>query len=396
MAEARESWGGDRRVAWCVALAVALGACRDAREEAGDSGVLVGLDASEAQSDALGGAEMPENPDEPDALAVPDDLNQADAVAAEDAVAEPPPERPGSLRAWLVGDPDDAAVTPGGPGLILMGGGEDVDKAFVWWAPRVAGGDVVVLRTSGSDGYNDYLFASFGAVDSVETLLVDTPALADDPWVAQRVASAEGVFIAGGDQATYAALWRDTALSRALAAAWERGAVVGGTSAGCAMLGQLAFVAAGGTIDSREALADPYDPRVTLEAGLLETAALRGVITDTHFRERDRMGRLVAFVARAWEDHLAAEPVGIGVDEATALVIDADGVGTVLGDGAVHVVSAGSKAERCEPGEALVYRGVTVQQLREGDEVRFPGARGAGARQRIVARGGALEPRRPY
>ncbi|MEQ9324206.1 MAG: hypothetical protein RIF41_33900, partial [Polyangiaceae bacterium] len=72
-----------------------------------------------------------------------------------------PPTKPTGLVTFLTGNDEDADVTPTGPGLILMGGGTDVDAAFQWWMPYLSGGDIVVLRNTGSDGYNDYLFESF-------------------------------------------------------------------------------------------------------------------------------------------------------------------------------------------------------------------------------------------
>ena len=99
----------------------------------------------------------------------------------------PSPIPPASLVRYLTGPDADAVVTPTGPGLILMGGGTEPDEAFVWWNTLHGGGDVVVLRTSGSDGYNDYLFSDIGGVDSVETLIVDSRALASHPYVAWRI-----------------------------------------------------------------------------------------------------------------------------------------------------------------------------------------------------------------
>ena len=236
----------------------------------------------------------------------PEDAN-ADLDASADAGAndmgdDQEPAPPAALQRWLVGDHADAMVAPLGPAFILMGGGPDVDEAFHWWKPYHAGGDVVVLRASGADGYNDYLHREIGDVDSVETLLVDTRELADSEYVAWRVERAEAIFIAGGDQSKYLSQWRDTALQGALERALQRGAAIGGTSAGCAILGGFIYAANEGTIYSDEALADPYDMRLTLEREFLTTTRLVDVITDTHFYERDRLGRLIAFVARLRED----------------------------------------------------------------------------------------------
>ena len=298
---------------------------------------------------------------------------------------------PAALQRWIVGREADAAVTPLGPGLILMGGGPDVDEAFLWWRPKIAGGDVVVLRASGSNGYNDYLYTEIGGADSVETLVVDTRALAEDRWVAERVEQAEGIFIAGGDQAVYLSAWRGTALQAALTRAWNRGAVIGGTSAGCAILGDFIFSAARSTIHSDEALADPFDPRLTLESEFLATSLIPGLITDTHFYARDRMGRLVAFVSRLRHDGESASPLGVGIDEATALVIDASGEAEVLGSDYVYVLDGSRPPLVCEAGLPLKTDVMPYTRLAPGD--RFTPLTGQGLifDRTLRATAGALE-----
>ena len=56
-------------------------------------------------------------------------------------------------------------------GIGLMGGGTDVDALFTWMSDRAGGGDFVVIRASGADGYNQYVF-DLGDFDSVETLVL--------------------------------------------------------------------------------------------------------------------------------------------------------------------------------------------------------------------------------
>ncbi|MCA8923546.1 MAG: cyanophycinase, partial [Planctomycetes bacterium] len=293
---------------------------------------------------------------------------------------DPPP----GLERWLVGDPADARVEPQGPAVILMGGGQDVDAAFTWWVPKLNGGDVVVLRVSGADGYNRYLHAGVGGCDSVETLKVTSRALADSAYVAERVAQAEGIWIAGGDQSRYVELWRGTKLQEALALALKRGAVVGGTSAGCALLGGVVFSAQRGTIRSAGALADPFAERVTLEPALVPFAPLQGVLTDTHFSQRERLGRLVAFLARAQTPEWTQPPgaaarlpasLGVGVDERTALAIDAKGQALVLGHGGVSLVWI--RGGRARAGQPLACD-VEVVRLAVGDRVTLPGGAGHG------------------
>lgn len=306
------------------------------------------------------------------------------------------PEKPAGLVSYVTGNDADADVVPAGPGLVLMGGGTDVDEAFTWWKQSIAGGDVVVLRASGADGYNSYLYEDIGGCDSVEALLVTTGALAADPYVSWTIAHAEGVFLAGGDQAKYLTAWKGSPVADAIMAAYHRGAIVGGTSAGCAVLGELMFAAYNDTVYSEEALADPYNPYMTMERDFLAIPLLGGWITDTHFVERDRMGRLVTFLGRIVQDGWAASPIGVGVDEATAIVVGPDGEGTVLGSGAAYVVRANGAPAACVAGSPLEYSGLTYSKLVAGDTVKLPSGETPNASMPLSASGGTLEPADPY
>ncbi len=285
-----------------------------------------------------------------------------------------PPALPPGLERYLVGEEGDADVEPQGPGLILMGGSTDVDAAFAWWKPLVNGGDVVILRTSGSDGYNDYLYSEIGGVDSVETLLVTSVELANSEYVGWAISHAEGVFMAGGDQAQYMNFWKDTGVEDALHDAWERGAVIGGTSAGLAVLGEYVYAAYNDTVYGYEALEDPYNMYMTLDRDFLDLPMLGQVITDSHFSERERLGRLIGFIARIIQDGWGDPVIGIGIDERTAVVVGPGGEGEVLGEGAVYVLHSNGMPQACEPGVPLTYENLQLHQLVAGDTLSFPGA----------------------
>jgi len=227
---------------------------------------------------------------------------------------------------------------PAGNLLVLMGGGLDVDDAFRAMIAKARGGtaakvDVVVLRTSGADGYNAYLMAMEG-VDSVESIVLKTRAGASAAAVLDLVNRADVLFIAGGDQSTYIANWAGTPLEAAMKAAVARHVPFGGTSAGLSVLGQFDYSGAVRSVSSADAMADPYDRGVTLDRSFLNALPLMaGVITDAHLVARDRMGRLVTFLARLSADGWAGWQTlrGIGVDEATAVVVDGD-IATVMGN----------------------------------------------------------------
>lgn len=282
---------------------------------------------------------------------------------------------------YLSGNPVDAVLpAPHSASTVLMGGGPDVDDAFRWMAAKAGGGDFVVLRASGADGYNPYIFA-MGGVDSVETLVVKTRAAAADPFVIDRVDRAEAIFIAGGDQSDYINLWKDTPLHAALERAIARKAPIGGTSAGLAVLGQFDFAALGGTIDSTRALGNPYDKRVTLDQGFLTGAGLGGVIADAHLDTRDRMGRLLTFLARivntgdGWIAPSAAG--GIGLDVETALVVD-NGTATRLGVGSAYFLKPTIAPTVCAPRQPLTFRNVMVERLSGGGSFNLSTWRGNG------------------
>jgi cyanophycinase-like exopeptidase len=114
---------------------------------------------------------------------------------------------------------------------------------------------------------------------------------------------------------------------------------VGGISAGLAIQGEFLFSAEKNTITSDRALLNPFNNKVTLQRDMLRVPHLAATITDSHFSERQRQGRLVTFMARTIADGWTSEVRGIGVDEATAVLLEADGTPASSGP-----VRAGSSA----------------------------------------------------
>lgn len=267
--------------------------------------------------------------------------------------------------AWFLGasgDTSDVQSTTTQAGIVLMGGSTDVDEAMRWMLERAGGGDVVILRATGSTGYNDYLFALGAKVHSVETIRINSRLLANDPLVERRVRNAEMIFIAGGDQADYINYWRGTRLQEALNwLANVKKIPIGGTSAGCAILGRTYFSALQGTIRSEGALANPYDSLVTVfRNDFLSLPFLENTITDTHYDNPSRIGRHLVFMARMIQDSslVPNQMRGIGVEERTAVAINTDGRATVFGRGQAYFLQ-GSAAlatpEVCKRGEPLTW-----------------------------------------
>ena len=256
----------------------------------------------------------------------------------------------------LVGDP--TLPTPGtpAPGLLLMGGGDRNFDALRWFLDKAGNGHVVVLRASLGGEIGEELHDEVGGVASVETFVFRDREAASDRKLLARLRKADGIFIAGGDQSRYIRYWKGTPVEQALEAHVRAGKPLGGTSAGLAILGEFAYGAMdGGSQTSPRALADPLGSGNTIETGFLDIAALRGVITDTHFRERNRLGRLLAFVAKA-ETLSDGRPVlGLGVDEDAAVAVEANGRARVYATapGAGVSVVRGGFAQRQVEDEAM-------------------------------------------
>jgi beta-aspartyl-peptidase (threonine type) len=239
------------------------------------------------------------------------------------AAAQVPP-----LRHHVAGDV--AAPTPGKvqPGLMLMGGGDRNHEALRWFMRHAGNGHIVVLGASeytAVDAYDDEFYNEIGGIKSSETFMFDSRDQASDPAMLAAIAKADGIFIMGGDQSRYVRFWRGTPVAAALDAHVRAGKPIGGTSAGLAMQGEYLYGAMdGGSQVSPLALADPLGSANTIETGFLHTALLKGVITDSHFSERNRLGRLIAFVAKA-ESIAGHRLFGLGIDEAAAVAVEGDG-----------------------------------------------------------------------
>src|SRR5262245_25980520 len=153
------------------------------------------------------------------------------------------------FTAFIVGNAADAPPAPTlSPGLVLMGGGTDVDAAFQWMCQRAGGGDFVVIRTTGTDAYNPYIQQLCPQMDSVETIIINNVNGANSEYVSSHIQNAEALWIAGGDQSTYVNLWRGTAVQTGVNFLLNsKLAPVGGTSAGLAVLSQFIYTGAVGS-----------------------------------------------------------------------------------------------------------------------------------------------------
>jgi cyanophycinase len=257
--------------------------------------------------------------------------------------------------------PSDSSRSRAGT-LIAIGGAEDKlgNRTILSRFVQLAGGSsarVAVISTASSlrheitELYRS-LFLELGAAE-VHPMHPSTRAEAEAPEMVAAVRGATGVFLTGGNQLRLSMVVQATSLGRALVEAHQRGAVIGGTSAGASALSthMVAFGRPGET---------PRQRMGQLSVGL---GLLPGVIVDQHFGQRNRIGRLLTLVAQS------PGQLGLGLDEDTAAVIAPDGVLEVLGKGAVtivdgtDVVSDAFEVHRSRP---ILVSGAVVHSLPPG------------------------------
>ncbi|MGB4959516.1 MAG: cyanophycinase [Saprospiraceae bacterium] len=251
---------------------------------------------------------------------------------------------------FITGDSSDVVV-PALPAYIFAGGGKDNDFAMKWMLSRASGGDVLVLRASGSDGYNEYFYKELGiSINSVETILFNNKTASSDPYIIRRMEEAEIIFIAGGDQGKYYDYWKDTPVGNKLAEIIQmRKKIIGGTSAGMMILGGVVYAPVGDGVKSEEALSNPYHPNIEeIRYDVFGTTSLFDqMIFDSHFDNRNRSGRLMTFLARAAKDK-STRLRAIACNESTVVAIDQDNIARVFGTSSQNPTTAYFLEVNCE------------------------------------------------
>ncbi|MDP3844742.1 MAG: cyanophycinase [Oxalobacteraceae bacterium] len=329
-----------------------------------------------------------------------------------------------SYSYFVTGNAQAQVVIPTPPStasIVLMGGGPDVDEAFRWMIARAGiqpgtGGRFVVIRATGTDAYDPYIYYSDAALTtsatiadqwvggaslgltSVETLVIPSITAANDTFVNSVVSKAHAVFIAGGNQSDYINYWKGTKLDQTLQYLMKNNVPIGGTSAGLVVLGQFDYAALKGTVTSTQALSNPYNKYMTLDpsplgltGGFLAPSALANTVLDAHLDSRDRMGRLIAFVARLVAPNssfgcpggilAAATARGIGVDVETALLVQGNKGGntaftarrvtnpSTTTQSAVYFVRPLNPPTVCASGKPLTMTTVEIKKLADSDTV---------------------------
>lgn len=233
--------------------------------------------------------------------------------------------------------------------LLIIGGNEDksgectILKEFV----DMAGGRdsyIAVMTTAtqlpdevGQEYRN--LFLDMGA-DLVDIVNIEERRGSFDDSLVRRFRDYSGVFFTGGDQLRLTSILGGSAIDKAIRSCYQQGGVIAGTSAGASVMSHTMIV--GG--DSSDT---PKKSAITLAEGM---GLLDKVIIDQHFAQRGRINRLLAVIAQN------PNVIGVGIDEDTALIVENDGRGQVIGSQTVTVLDGRdilhsniSESSRMEP-----------------------------------------------
>ncbi|MBK9240764.1 MAG: cyanophycinase [Acidobacteria bacterium] len=285
---------------------------------------------------------------------------------------------------YLTGNEADVKPATTG-GVLLAGGGTDQPDAFKWLFAHAGGGDIVVLRASGADGYHPFAM-KIGGLDSIESFVVKSREASSDPKLLERLGRAEAIFFAGGDQSKYVTFFKDSPVETMVNAAAARGVPVGGTSAGLAILSEFSYSAMRASITTAQALADPLSPDITLDKDFLSLKYLDGLITDSHVVERSRLGRTVAFMARLHQDGwlkangaTPARPArALAIDRETAVLLERDGTATVVGPNTAYFMEAAQPPQQYRAGTPLTYHPIQVYKVTRASTFNFTTWSGTG------------------
>jgi cyanophycinase len=240
-------------------------------------------------------------------------------------------------------------------GIVVAVGGGGTTPEIIERALALAGGKsaaMLVVPQASSDpksGEESAVFWKEHGATNVEIL-----DLADAAAATKAIEKAAFIWMPGGDQSRLCDALNAAHLVPVIVERFRAGAVVGGTSAGAAILSKLMIIG-GEKADLKN-----------VRAGGTETTAGLGLLTDVvldqHFVKRQRFTRLLSCVL----DH--PETVGVGIDEQTAVVVSGHSL-EVLGESSVLIIDArGAKSSPLQGGELQAATGLKLHVLKRGDK----------------------------
>lgn len=263
-----------------------------------------------------------------------------------------------------------AQANPKGGHLFIIGGGDRDDPVIARFV-QLAGGKaarIAVIPLASGDPAGT-------AKDQAEQLLrlgaggaypvIFAKGEADKPENLGKFRDATGVFFTGGDQVTLVSFLGGTKMLGEIRRIYGGGGAIGGTSAGAAVMSRVMITGDDRFEENGESFkAIRSSSVVTAEGfGFLP----ENIVIDQHFIKRKRQNRLISVVL----EHPGL--TGVGIDEATALIVGPGGEAEVLGASLVTVFEPAAEVSRDANGH-LASPAMTMRLLRSGDKYRLPAA----------------------
>ena len=250
--------------------------------------------------------------------------------------------------------------------LFIIGGGKrppEMMRQYLDFAGGPGRARIVVIpnassqpETTGTEQAEQ--FKRLGAASSSCLYLRREEAMKESS--AHLLDSATGIFFSGGDQSLLTRDLLHTPVHRKIHSLYTAGAVIGGTSAGAAVMSEV-------MITGDEKLnRDSINAFVFIRQGNIATTEgfgfVKTMIVDQHFLRRKRHNRLISVVL----EH--PKLIGVGIDEATAVVVQPDSILSVTGEGSVLILDArGAGASHTDSRGNLSIAGVSMHLLVPGD-----------------------------
>lgn len=261
------------------------------------------------------------------------------------------------VAATLLADPQNDSVTQAevAKGTLVVVGGGTTTTAIVDKSLELAGGSKakVVILAEANPEYGPASLAAWKRTKASKVTLVS----AQQPAVAIKlIREADLIWMPGGLQGVFMNAIRGTDIAETIRRRYREGAIVGGTSAGAAVMSKV-MIGGRSDLDSLRVGSTPY---------LMDGLSLwPEVIVDQHFLQKGRFNRLTLAIL----DH--PKLIGIGIDEATAVIVHGRQF-EVIGNNNVTVIDARKASrEKLVEGEPAAARNLKVHVLRDGMKFDF-------------------------
>ncbi len=270
-----------------------------------------------------------------------------------------------SLATGCGGGAAGAAPSPanGRGSLVIVGGGPRppvLRERFVQLAGGAGKANVVVFAMASlagrESGEEEAAALRAMGVDAVSLYVTRDEAGTDS--IVNRVAKASGIWFGGGDQSRLTTTLKGTRTEAMMHERFRGGAVIGGTSAGAAVMSRIMLTGEERRRGGTRYPSDSSEANLTIERGNVVTSEgfgfLPDAIVDQHFVRRKRHNRLVTLVLEN------PSLVGVGVDESTALVVTPDGKWSVIGESVAVIYDARSATVTLAGAPALGASGMRM------------------------------------